>query len=188
MENLDIFYIIGQAFGVLALIVSCYRYFKKKKTEIMKLSLVAYACYIIHYLLIGAIAGSYTLVIAIFRDYYIYLREKHHKKHRHRALFNNAFIFITFCAIYLGLIAVNLEQPTNTLPLIAGIVYLFFEWFTTNKTTLKFAGCLTTLPWLIFDIASFSVVAISDVIQIFASLTGVLKDKKLRKKVIKHNH
>ena len=188
MDNINYLNLIGQAFGIFALFLSCLRYFRKKKTDLFKFSLFAYACYIVHYALIGALAGSYTLVIAIFRDYYIYLREKHHKKHRHRAIFNNVFVFIAFATVYISLIFLNLENPINTLPLVAGFTYLFFEWFITNKTTLKLAGGLTTLPWLVFDIASFSIAAINDVVQILASLTGVLKDKKLRKKVVKHNH
>ena len=189
MENINLVNIFGQIFGVLALIFTCYRYFKKKKSDIMKLSLVAYACYIVHYILIGAFAGSYTLVIAIFRDYYIYLREKHHKKHRHRFFYNNWFVFIIFSAIYITLIVMNFNTPLNILPLAAGFIYLFFEWFTTNKTTTKFAGGLTTLPWLFYDSISYSIPATTtDFIQIFASITGILKDKKLRKKVVKHNH
>ena len=189
MENIDIQNLVGQAFGVIALFFSCRRYFKKKRTEIMKLSLIAYLCYIAHYFLIGAFAGAYTLIIAICRDSYIYQREKHHKKHRNRFLYNNFLVFILLVLVYGSFIILNINNPTNILPLTAGLTYLCFEWFTSNKTTLKFAGGLTTLPWLFYDIFSFSVPAmITDTIGIISSGLGILKDKKLRKHKVKHNH
>lgn len=189
MENIDIQNLVGQAFGVIALFFSCRRYFKKKRTEIMRLSLIAYLCYIIHYFLIGALAGAYTLIIAICRDSYIYQREKHHKKHRNRHLYNNFFVFILLFSVYATAIYLNISSPTNILPLAAGVTYLTFEWFTSNKTTLKFAGGLTTLPWLFYDIFSFSVPAmITDTISLISSALGILKDKKLRKHKVKHNH
>ena len=90
---------------------------------------------------------------------------------------------------YASLIILNLETPTNTLPLFAGITYLTFEWFTTNKTTLKIAGGFTTLPWLFFDIISFSIAGfITDSISLLVCAAGIIKDKKLRKHKVKHNH
>ncbi len=175
--------IIGQAIGFIALILSCYRYFKKKKTDVMKFSILSYACYIVHYFLIGALAGSYTLVIAIVRDYYIYLREKHHKKHRHRKLYNNPLVFIALFSTYAVLIYLNLSTVENILPLAAGLTYLCFEWFSTNKTTLKFAGGLTTIPWIIYNILCFSIAGtITDSIQVIASFTSVTKDKRTRRR------
>lgn len=175
--------IIGQAFGIIALLLSCYRYFKKKKTDVMKVSILAYIFYIIHYFLIGALAGSYTLIIAIIRDYYIYLREKHHKKHRSRRLFNNPLFFILLFSTYSALIIMNINSVANILPLAAGLTYFCFEWFTTNKTTLKFAGGLTTIPWIFYNIISFSIPGtITDSIQLVASFASVARDKKKRKK------
>ena len=175
--------IIGQAIGVIALLLSCYRYFKKKKTDVMKISIIAYIFYIIHYFLIGALAGSYTLVIAIIRDYYIYLREKHHKKHRSRKLYNNPLVFIALFMTYSILIFFNLSTVENILPLAAGLTYLCFEWFTTNKTTLKFAGGLTTIPWIVYNVICFSVPGtITDSIQLVASFISVAKDKKAKKR------
>ena len=175
--------IIGQIVGVVALLLSCYRYFKKKKTDVMKVSILAYICYIIHYLLIGAIAGSYTLVIATIRDYYIYLREKHHKKHRNRKLYNNPLVFIALFSTYVTLIFFNISTVGNILPLAAGLVYLCFEWFTTNKTTLKFAGGLTTIPWIVYNILCFSIPGtITDSIQLVASFVSVAKDKRAKKR------
>ncbi len=189
IENLNIQFLIGQAIGIVAFSISAAKYFRKKKKDIVKLTMYSSFFYIIHYFLIGAIAGSYTLFVAIARDYYIYLRETHHKKHRHRKIYNNAFVFIALFAVYTSLIILSISQPINTLPLIAGVSYLCFEWFTTNKTTLKKAAGLTTLPWLVFDVLSFSIAGIlTDIISLIACITGVLKDKKLRRHVVKNNH
>lgn len=175
--------LLGQIFGTIALIISCARYFKKKKTDVMRYSIISYLCYIVHYFFIGALAGSYTLILAIARDYYIYLREKHHKKHRNRLLYNNALVFLILFSIYITLIILNISEPGNILPLGAGLVYLCFEWFTTNKTTLKIAGGITTVPWIIYNVLCFSIPGIiTDSISVIVCIAGVMKDKKQRKK------
>jgi hypothetical protein len=187
--ELDYMMLIGQGVGVLAFCVASMKNFKKKKSDILKLSIVAYAIYIVHYFMIGAIAGSYTLILALLRDTYMFKRETHHKKHRHRKLYNNPLFFILLFSAYTTLIILNIHTPVNTLPLFAGVTYLSFEWFTTNKTTLKIAGGFTTLPWVFFDLISFSIAGfVSDSISLVVCAAGVLKDKKLRRKVVKHNH
>lgn len=188
MGDLDYIQIIGQGLGLVGFSIAALKYFKKKKADIVKLSIIAYVFYIVHYFMIGALAGSYTLVIALLRDTYIYLRETHHKKHRHRKLYNNAFIFIALFTAYASLIVLNIKNPINTLPLFAGVTYLTFEWFTTNKTTLKIAGGFTTLPWLFFDLVSFSIAGfIADSISLLVCAAGIIKDKKHRKHGIKRS-
>ena len=181
--------LLGQIFGTIALAISCARYFKKKKTDVMRYSIVSYLCYIVHYFFIGALAGSYTLIIAIIRDCYIYLREKHHKKHRNRFLYNNALVFLLIFATYSILIILNISDPGNILPLAAGLVYFCAEWFTTNKTTLKIAGGITTVPWIVYNVFCFSIPGIiTDSISLIICIIGVFKDKKLRKNVVRKNH
>lgn len=182
MDGLNYINIIAQLLGIIAFTISCARYFQKKKTTMMTTGILSYVFYIIHYIMIGAFAGSYTLILAIIRDYYIYLREKHHKKHRHRKLYNNLFVFLGLFFIYVVLIAINLDTPANILPLFAGLVYLFFEWFTTNKTTMEFASGLTTLPWVAYDIISFSIPALlSDLVSLFVCAIGIFKDNRHKK-------
>lgn len=186
MSTENLIQIIGQGIGIVAFIISCSRYFLRKKKDIIKISIIAYMIYIVHYFLIGALAGSYSLIISLFRDLYLYQREKH-KKYRHRKIYNNAFVFIAFFSIYFSMILINLNQPKNILPLLAGLVYFCFEWFTTNKTTIKIAGSVTNIPWLIYDILSLSFAGITaDAISFIVAFAGVTKDKR-RKNRSKHH-
>ena len=186
MSTGNLIQIIGQGIGIVAFIISCSRYFLRKKKDIIKISIIAYMIYIVHYFLIGALAGSYSLIISLFRDLYLYQREKH-KKYRHRKIYNNAFVFIAFFSIYFFMMLINLNQPKNILPLLAGLVYFCFEWFTTNKTTIKIAGSVTNIPWLIYDILSLSFAGITaDVISFIVAFAGVTKDKR-RKNRSKHH-
>ena len=189
MENIDYIFIIGQVLGFVAFFISCIKFFKKDKATLMKYSVVSYLFYIVHFLCIGAIAGSYTLVIAAARDYYIYLREKHHKKHRTHILYNNPLVFVVLFAIYVTLIILNISEPKNILPLAAGLVYLWFEWFTTNKTTIKTAAIFTTLPWIVYSVLTFSIAGVvSDTVSVVVCAIGIFKDKKLRKHVVRNHH
>ena len=139
--------------------------------------------------MIGAFAGSYALVISLVRDTYLYQREIHHKKHRHRKFYNNAFVFIMLFVVYFSFMLLNIQNPMNILPLLAGVVYMSFEWFTTNKTTLKIASAGTNIPWIVYDVLTLSFAGIiADSVSFVVAFLGILKDKKLRKKVVKHNH
>lgn len=181
MQPDQIIILIGQIIGIVSFLTSCARYFMRKKKDIIKLSIVVYIFYIIHYFMIGALAGSYALVISIFRDIYLYQRETH-KKYRHRKIYNNAFVFITFFAIYFSMILINLSEPKNILPLLAGAIYFCFEWFTTNKTTIKIASSFTNIPWVIYDIISMSYAGlISDIVSFVVAFVGITNDR-LRKK------
>lgn len=183
MSGEQIYLLIGQGVGAVAFATSCIRYFLRKKESILKLSIVVYLIYIVHYFMIDAIAGSTALVISLFRDIYLYQREIHHKKHRHRKLYNNAFIFIVFFVIYISMLLVNITSPKNMLPYIAGMVYFCFEWFTTNKTTLKIASSFTNIPWVIYDIISMSFAGLTaDLVSFIVAFIGILKDKKRKKR------
>ena len=92
-------------------------------------------------------------------------------------------VFVFFFAVYTAMIIQNISNPVDILPLLAGIVYFSFEWFTTNKTTLKIASSITNIPWIIFDVLSLSYAGIvSDVISYIAAFAGIMNDKKRRQR------
>ena len=179
---MDYTYVLAQIIGSIAFALSIVRFFQKNKELVMKFSILTSTLHIIHYILLGAIFGCYTLIIALFRDFYIYQREKHHKKYRHRFLFNNILVLIFFATIYLIFISLEIKNPINILPPIAGLIYLFAEWFA-NKIELKIWAAITSAPWLIYD---FSVVSIPgillDISIIIASLIGAYRDSKKRER------
>lgn len=189
MTNEEIIFIAGQVVGIIAFLISLIRYFMRKKKDIIKLSIICYVIYIIHYFMIGAIAGSFSLVVSLVRDIYLYQREMHHKKHRNRFLYNNWLFFVIFFMTYMAMMVMSINNPLNILPSLGGIIYLCFEWFTTNKTTLKIASSVSNIPWIFYDIISMSAAGIiSNLISFAVAFVGISKDKKLRKHVVKHNH
>lgn len=189
MNEIDYIKLIGQGIGIIAFLISCQKYFKRKKKNIIGISIVAHCIYVVHYFMIGAIAGSYAVVISIIRDGYMYLREKHHKKHRSRKIYNNALAFIVIFMLYAFSIAANFSSIKNTLPLFSGVIYFIVEWFTSNKTTLKITAGSTNLLWIIYDIINLSIAGLlADISSLIACVIGVSKDKKRRRRVVKHNH
>lgn len=180
MGEKNITYIIGQVVGAVALAFLISTYFKKDKASITRTMIISNAFYVAHYFIIGALSGSYALFIAIFRDYYIYLREKHHKKHRHRSIYNNVLVHILIVIIYASLIAVNFENPMNALPLVAGLYYFAFEWFG-NKLLVKAASGTASIMWLAYDVTNLSIPGIiTDVFSISACIIGLIRDDKRR--------
>ena len=179
-ENLKM--IIGQIIGGVALFFLLSTYFKKNKTSVVKTMMLSNIFYIIHYFVLGALAGSLTLLIALPRDYYIYLREKHHKKHRHRVLYNNLFFFLIISALYVALALTQIENPVGMLPAVAGLIYFTGEWFG-NKFYTKFTSGIVTIPWFIYDVISFSIPGMAtDISSASACVIGLLRDDKKRRK------
>lgn len=179
--GIDILKILGQVAGVFALLFLVATYFKKNKASVTRTMLISNAFYIVHYFLLGAFSGSYALILAILRDGYIYLREKHHKKYRHRILYNNALAFIVIFSLYVTFIVINLNEPLNTLPFIAGAFYLTFEWFG-NKFSVKLASGVLSAVWLVYNILVFSIPgAIADTFSIIACIVGLLNDRRKRR-------
>jgi hypothetical protein len=180
-DNINIIYVIGQAIGIIAFFLTLTEYFQKKKENIMKIAIFAYLIFMVHYIMIGAFTGSYSRFIALGRDSYIYAREKHHKKHRHRLLYNNFLVFVFFVVVYSTCIFFERGTPLNMLPLFSGLIYFIFEWFG-NKVQTKIAGGATTVLWLIYNIANFSIFGIcTDILGITASILGTTRDIKRRK-------
>ena len=178
MQGVGIELILGQIAGAIALAFLISTYFKKDKISIAKTMLISNIFYILHYFLIGALSGCYALVVALLRDYYILLREKHHKKYRHRALYNNSLVFIGIFAIYFCLIIINFNEPLNILPPFAGLLYFTFEWFG-NRFLVKLSSGTASSMWLAYDITNFSVPGIiTDVLSIVACIIGLLKYRR----------
>ena len=189
MTNEEIIFIAGQIVGIIAFLISLTRYFMRKKKDIIKISIICYIIYVIHYFMIGAIAGSYSLMISLVRDLYLYQREMHHKKHRHRKIYNNWLFFVVFFMAYVVMMVLSINNPLNILPPLGGLYYLCYEWFTTNKTTLKIASSISNVPWIFYDVISMSAAGmISNTISLIVAFMGISKDKKLRKHIVKHNH
>ena len=71
--------VVAQIIGFIAFIASLISYHRKSKKAILSSMLISYVLFIIHYLLIGAYSGCITKVLAIFRNYFIILKDKYKK-------------------------------------------------------------------------------------------------------------
>ena len=72
-------YIVSQVFGICAFIISLIAYHRKEKKKILSNMVLSNILNLIHYFLLGAYSGCITKLLAIFRDYFIILKEKHSK-------------------------------------------------------------------------------------------------------------
>ena len=124
---------------------------------------------LIHYLLLGALSGCITKVIAISRDIFIIIKDKY-------KIQSKIFLLI-FIAIY---ILAGISLYTNiysVFPIIAAIIYIILVWNGNEKLVRKTAF-ICYFIWLAYNIFVFSVVGIiSNIISIISTLIAIYKSK-----------
>lgn len=114
-------YIISQIIGLVAFAISLIAYHKKDKKIILESMLVSNILNLFHYFLLGAFSGCITKLLAIFRDYFIILKEKNKK-------FSNIVYLILFLLLYIIVTIFTYNGVLSILPLVAAIIYIIFIW------------------------------------------------------------
>lgn len=124
---------------------------------------------LIHYLLLGAITGGITKVIAIFRDLFIIIKDKYS--------FKSYIPLLIFIVIYV-LVGLYLYTDIYSIfPLVAAIIYLVPVW-NGNEMVIKITALLCYFLWLCYNVVVFSVAGIiSNVISIISTMLAIKKKK-----------
>ena len=126
---------------------------------------------LIHYFLLGAYSGCITKLLAIFRDYFIILKEKHSK------LSNILYLFI-FIMLYVVASIFTYNGILSILPLLAALIYIIFIWNGNEKKKKKVAFFCYFL-WLVYNIFVFSIAGIvSNIIAIISTFVAIISIKK----------
>ena len=164
-------YIVAQIIGLIAFVVSLIAYHKKDKKTILNNMVTSNILNLIHYLLLGAFSGCITKLLAIFRDYFIILKEKNKK-------LSNSIYLIVFIILYIIATIFTYNGILSILPLVAAIIYIIFIW-NGNEVIIKKTAFFCYFLWLIYNIFVLSVAGIvSNVISILSTLIAILNAKK----------
>ena len=164
-------YIVAQIIGLIAFVVSLIAYHKKDKKTILNNMVTSNILNLIHYLLLGAFSGCITKLLAIFRDYFIILKEKNKK-------LSNSVYLIVFIILYIIATIFTYNGILSILPLVAAIIYIIFIW-DGNEVIIKKTAFFCYFLWLIYNIFVLSIAGIvSNVISILSTLIAILNAKK----------
>lgn len=166
------FFIVSQIIGFIAFLFSLVAYHQNKKNNILGNMVISNILNLTHYLLLGAITGGITKIIAIFRDLFIILKDKYKiKSYIPLLMFIIIYIFVGFY-LYTDIYSV--------FPIIAAVVYLIPVWFGKEKM-IKIAALLGELLWLYYNIVVFSIVGIASKVISIISLILAIRNEFIRR-------
>ena len=164
-------YIVAQIIGFIAFVVSLIAYHKKDKKTILNNMVTSNILNLIHYLLLGAFSGCITKLLAIFRDYFIILKEKNKK-------LSNSVYLIVFILLYIIATIFTYNGILSILPLVAAIIYIIFIW-NGNEVIIKKTAFFCYFLWLIYNIFVLSIAGIvSNIISIISTLIAIINTEK----------
>lgn len=168
-------YIVAQIIGFIAFLFSLIAYHRKDKKTILGNMIISNILNLIHYLLLNAFSGCVTKLLAIFRDYFIILKEKHPK-------LSNIIYLILFIIVYVIATIFAYNNILSILPLLAAMIYIICIW-NGNEIKIKKAAFFCYFLWLVYNIFVLSISGIvSNVISILSTFIAILNVKKGNKK------
>lgn len=164
-------YVVAQIIGFIAFAFSLIAYHRKDKKTILSNMVISNMLNLIHYLLLGAFSGCITKLLAIFRDYFIILKEKYNK-------FSNIVYLLLFIILYIIATIFTYNGILSMLPLVAAIIYIIFIW-NGNEVIIKKTAFFCYFLWLVYNIFVLSISGIvSNIISILSTLIAILNAKK----------
>ena len=142
-------FIIAQIIGFIAFFVSLIAYHKKKKEKILGSMIISNSLNLIHYVLLDALSGGATKVLAILRDITIISKEKH-------KFLSSNLILVLFIIMYIVIGIIFYSSFWSILPILSAIIYTIPLW-NGNELTVKKSAYLSRIFWLIYNIIVLSI-------------------------------
>lgn len=165
--------IVAQIIGFIAFFISLTAFHRKEKKNILGNMVIANLINLFHYLLLGALSGCITKLLAIVRDCFIIYKEKNKK------LSKKIYLFI-FIVLYILASVFTYDGIVSILPLLAALIYIIFIW-NGNELTIKRVGFYTYFLWLTYNIFVFSISGIiSNVVSIISTFIAIINYKRVK--------
>lgn len=164
---MDVFY---QLIGLGALAAMALSFYQKGKRQIMVWQMAAFACFILHYALIGALSGSLCNVVQIVSMLLFTARDRFHWPVPAAAI----PIFLCY-----GVLAwYSYESPLALLPVIASLIGML-PFFQSKETVIKIAAIISDSLWLIYTVSVHSYSgALTNAFLIVSTLGSLLVGRK----------
>lgn len=173
MDNEIIIFILGQAFGILALICTVVSMQLKKKRHLMLLQTASEAFIVAQYLVKGAITGSFMAMVSFVRDI---IFTKYDKK---RA---PLWILLVIYVIMTILTAISWAGPLSLLPYIGSLIYAWTLWYGKTKW-IRLGNAIGNTPYLIYTLLTGNyALFIMTLLEVISSAVGFIRLEMPNKK------
>lgn len=173
MDNEIIIFILGQAFGILALICTVVSMQLKKKRHLMLLQTASEAFIVAQYLVKGAITGSLLSMVSFVRNI---IFTKYDKK--------RAPIWILF-VIYIVmtiLTAISWASLLSLLPYVGSLIYAWTLWYGKTKW-IRLGNAIGNTPYLIYTLLTGNyALFIMTLLEVISSAVGFIRLEMPNKK------
>jgi len=178
---MDLFHIIAQAVGLLAMAFNILSYQQKTRERAIAFQLCGGGLFAVNFLMLGATTGAILNVIAVLRAIVFLNREKWNANHP-------AWLIgftVTYIASYIATFTLLDKAPTAVnlivefLPVI-GMTATTLSFRLTDAKAIRRYGLISSPSWLIYNICCFSLGAIiCEVLSLFSILIGMFRlDRK----------
>ena len=178
MDNPVLIFILGQAFGILALVCTVVSMQLKKKRPLMIMQTASEAFIIAQYLVKGAFTGSFMAIVSFIRNV---IFTKYDKK---RA---PIWILVVLYLIMTVLTIVSWAGPLSILPYAGSLIYTWSLWYGKTKW-IRLGNAIGNSPYLAYTLltGNYALFAMT-LLEVISAIVGfiridVINAKKKHKK------
>ncbi|MBR1802109.1 YgjV family protein [Candidatus Saccharibacteria bacterium] len=176
MGNEILVFVLGQAFGIFALICTVVSMQLKKHRPLMILQTASEAFIVAQYLVKGAFTGMFLAMVSFVRDVIF----THYGKKR--APF---WILLIIYALMTALTALSWAGPLSILPYVGSLVYAYTLWYGKVKW-IRFGNAVGNTPYLVYTILTGNyVLFVMTLFEVLSAAIGFIRIDLLGKKTAK---
>lgn len=163
-------FLIVQLIGAVGFATISLSYFKKDKTQILFMQLIAYIMFSVHYYFLNGISGAICNLICLLALTVIYFFERYHLKYK-------IIPTILFCLVLLIVNIVTFQNIYSVFPLIASEIVIL-SFLTDSENLIRIIGLVSFICWLIYAIIYKSYVSIFfEIVIIISNCISIIKNK-----------
>ena len=176
MDNEVLVFILGQAFGVFALVCTVVSMQLKKKRPLMILQTASEAFIVAQYFVKGAFTGSFLAIVSFIRDIIF----THYGRRR-----APLWILIVLYIIMTILTALSWAGPLSILPYVGSLIYAWSLWYGKVKW-IRFGNAVGNSPYLVYTIltGNYALFAMT-LFEVLSAAIGFIRIDLLGKKPAK---
>ena len=166
MDSDVLIFILGQAFGILALICTVVSMQLKKKRPLMILQTASEAFIVAQYLVKGAFTGSFMAMVSFVRDI---IFTKYDKKRTPLWILLIIYVIMTILTI------ISWAGPLSLLPYVGSLIYAWSLWYGKTKW-IRLGNAVGNSPYLIYTILTGNyALFIMTLLEVISSAIGFLR-------------